>query len=94
MTKLVRAADLFASQYNQTDVRTSPMRKGVAVGGPKDKIKLEAPMTWNGRIAKFKEYRDGVRRLSGVHVGHYIWTGEVWRWIVDETDTNPVDEDA
>lgn len=85
---------VYVSTQAAPEVKTTPMRKGIAIGGPLDNIKIEASMHWNGLIIKWTKIKDGGRRAAGHHNGYYIWTGEVWRWIegARETKTLPEDE--
>lgn len=53
------------------------MLEAYAVGGPRDRVKLTAPIRWDGKI-----YRNSVS-----YPGHYVFTligkseSPIWKWI-------------
>lgn len=74
----------YTDQITTPDVKTTPMKSGMAIGGPLDNVRLEGPLTWHGKIVKWVKIKDGGRRAAGFHDGHYIWTGLNWQWVKDE----------
>lgn len=60
-----------------------PMYEGRAVGGPRNGIKLTAPLSWDGMIPLPKATENAAIRY---HPGRYIWQSErgMWLWIASQ----------
>lgn len=72
------------------------MHTGVAVGGPRNRVKLSAPLSWNGRI-KIPS-KDGLESTLTDYPGYYNWQtlpgsdfedviSVTWVWIPSEPHT-------
>ncbi len=87
--KIDRTSESYSQQLTTRDVKTTPMKSGIASGGPMDKVKLEAPLTWDGKIVRWKYVGDGSRRSSGYHPGRYVWNEKAiqWKWVKDVAES-------
>lgn len=63
------------------------METGIAIGGPRDGIKLSAELTWDGRIEKHSGFNGGV--VKKYYSGRYKWSAAVpgWCWQPDSTSS-------
>lgn len=58
------------------------MLKGLAIGGPRDKSKILAPASWDGRVARSGSGSRSLYYKPEFFPGRYVWyegTSE-WRW--------------
>jgi hypothetical protein len=58
-------------------------RESIAKGGPREGIKVGAPSTWDGRIAK-PGSPIGVEGTLKQYPGRYVWIRKAWVWVVQE----------
>lgn len=59
------------------------MRRGRAVGGPRDGIVLEAPETWIGTVfTKVRRHSIG-RAACRMYPGRYVWQDGRWVWTTE-----------
>ena len=60
-------------------------RTGIAVGGPRDRVKLSAPDTWNGLVSKTNKAGElsSIRFLPGRYVWGYHYGADrvTWYWV-------------
>ncbi len=67
-----------SKQLGSDDIKTSPMLRGRAIGGPRDKIILEAPRKWDGIIIETVRTKFGMKQMKAA--GYYRWNGFTWFW--------------
>lgn len=65
------------------------MLTGVAIGGPRNNVKLTAAYNWDGFIWILGEKTSSYRTKR--HAGQYIWNGINWVWY-ELDDTTPSSE--
>lgn len=82
---------IYSSQLSTQDVKSSPMLRGRAKGGPKDNIILEASYSWDGIVNHYIESRR--TKIYGPYPGRYTWNGKTWVWREDE-DGNKLNKEA
>lgn len=58
------------------------MLTGVAVGGPRDGIKLSAGVGWTGHVRDRRVVKPGSSKVINFP-GRYIWCDGTWIWKVE-----------
>lgn len=57
------------------------METGIAIGGPRDGVKLSAGPSWDGRV---KDIRHSMGAIERYFPGRYRWVERVWLWLPEE----------
>jgi len=59
------------------------MLTGTAIGGPRDRVKLSAPETWNGKVRKSNSNANQDKFVY--YKGHYTWSTVEKTWVWTDT---------
>lgn len=67
------------------NVNVFNMRKGLAIGGPRNKVVLDASINWNGRVRKPPPKSQYTGATVSYYPGKYVWQNDlhVWEWKAD-----------
>ena len=59
---------------------------GIAIGGPRDRVKLSCPMSWHGKIVRpnmshIVDDSGCSIRKDAYYDGHYVWSLQEHTWV-------------
>ncbi len=57
------------------------METGIGIGGPRNGIKLSAPIGWDGRIREPSAQGDNEGAIKRYYPGRYFWHGSIPAWV-------------
>ena len=88
MARLVRTLWLYDGDEEPYKPKSgAEMVSGKAVGGPKDGIKLTAPISWDGIVYPIQR---GIKPVCKPYPGKYRWKEATWRWEPCNTDKSTI----
>jgi hypothetical protein len=63
------------------------MDTSIAIGGPRDGVKITADASWDGRVRHPPGHRSITANPTTLfYFGRYIWEDTGWTWVAEESE--------